>query len=96
MDKEKVLSLAKLARIDLKDDEAESLSSEFGAILGYVGEVKEAGKGSEVSLDEKESHHLINVLREDKEPHETGIYTEALLEQAPMREGGYIKVKKIL
>ncbi len=96
MDKEKVLSLAKLARINLTDDEAQSLSGEFEAILDYVGEVKKAGKGNQVSVDEKVSHHLINVLREDKEPHETGLYTEAILEQAPMKEGNYIKVKKIL
>lgn len=96
MDKEKVLNLAKLARIELKDEEAESLSREFGEILNYVGEVKQADKLEGLSLDKKESHHLTNVLREDTDPHETGIYTEAILEQAPMREGKYIKVKKIL
>ena len=37
-----------------------------------------------------------NVMREDANPHESGIYTEKMLEQAPAREGNYIKVKKIL
>lgn len=38
----------------------------------------------------------VNVMREDTEPHESGIYTEKLLSAAPQREGQYIKVKKIL
>jgi len=44
MDKDKVLSLAKLARIEISDAEAVSLSHEFDAILGYVSEVKEVDK----------------------------------------------------
>jgi hypothetical protein len=35
-------------------------------------------------------------MREDGEPHESGIYTQKILEQAPAREKDYIKVKKIL
>jgi Asp-tRNA(Asn)/Glu-tRNA(Gln) amidotransferase C subunit len=35
-------------------------------------------------------------MRGDEEFHESGIYTEKILEQAPAKEGGYIKVKKIL
>lgn len=93
MDREKVLHLAKLARIDVSETEAENLSHEFESILGYVGEVKEASK--ETSAQDR-GFLVKNVLREDAEPHESGIYTEKLLEQAPQREGDYIKVKKIL
>ncbi|MBI2065681.1 MAG: hypothetical protein HYT68_01260 [Candidatus Zambryskibacteria bacterium] len=39
MDKEKVLDLAKLARISIDDNEAESLSHEFDAILSYFEEI---------------------------------------------------------
>ena len=35
-------------------------------------------------------------MREDDNPHAGGIYTEAVLNEAPEREGDYIKVKKIL
>ena len=94
MDKEKILNLAKLARVDLEDGEAESLSHEFDAILGYVGEVKSVKGLSSVSDVQEET--LINVMREDTEPHESGLYTEKIMEQAPVREGDYIKVKKIL
>ncbi|MDO8590019.1 MAG: Asp-tRNA(Asn)/Glu-tRNA(Gln) amidotransferase subunit GatC [bacterium] len=94
MDKEKVLSLAKLARIELKDEEAENLTREFSAILDYVGEVK-AATGDQ-QTNKLENVGLSNVFREDGEPHQSGLYTEKILAQAPAREGGHIKVKKIL
>lgn len=92
MDKERVLQLANLARIGIRDEEAESLSREFDAILGYVGEIKKAGVSHDISIDMP----VKNVLRDDADPHESGVYTEAILSQAPEREGDYIKVKKIL
>lgn len=94
MDKEKVLDLAKLARIGISETEAEKLSYEFEAILGYVSEVKSV-KPADSSPDGEE-RALKNVLREDGEPHEKGIYTDKILEQAPSKEGKYFKVKKIL
>src|SRR3989344_6559613 len=99
MDKDKVLSLAKLARIEISDAEAVSLSHEFDAILGYVSEVKEVDKLDKLDkLDKfnKEEFPIRNVLREDNEPHTSGLYTEKILNEAPSREGNYIKVKKIL
>ena|SRR3989344_9081145 len=93
MDKEKVLNLAKLARVELAGDEAESLSHEFGAILDYVGEVRGATNNQRPTTND---NPIRNVMREDREPHEAGLYTKELLEQAPARKGDYIKVKKIL
>ncbi len=90
-----MLDLAKLARIEIKSDEAESLSHEFEAILDYVGEIKKVGKLNESSKLNKE-FTIKNIMREDGEGHKSGIYTEKILEQAPRREGSYIKVKKIL
>lgn len=94
MDKEKVLSLAKLARIDISETEADKLSSEFAAILGYVGEVK-AMVPAENSHSDENDLPLKNIMREDNAPHESGIYTKELLAQAS-QHGDYIKVKKIL
>ncbi len=92
MNKEKVLSLATLARIYISDEEAEKLSGEFDSILNYVGEIKslKANKATEAS------EAIRNVMRQDDEPHASSLYTEKILEQAPAREGSYIKVKKIL
>lgn len=96
MDKDKVLSLAQLARIDLSPTEAEKLSGEFEAILGYVGEVNNVSGVENQGDFDIEKFPIRNVLREDTHPHEGGLYTEKLLEQAPARDREYIKVKKIL
>ena len=91
MNREEVLKLAKLSRIEISGDEAEKLSHEFDAILQYVGDIKNA------KLDSAEAEFgLKNVMREDSAPHESGIYTEALLAEAPKRKGDYVEVKKIL
>ena len=94
MDKDKVLSLAKLARIEISNSEAENLSHEFDAILGYVSEVK--GVEADTSAAARQDFAVKNVFREDNAPHESGLYTEKILDQAPERDGDYIKVKKIL
>ena len=96
MDAQKVLNLPKLARIEMGAEEAEKLSNEFGAILNYVGEVKKVEEGNKVDKFDKEVYATRNVMREDGEPHESGLYTEQILKQAPAREGDYLKVKKIL
>lgn len=94
MDKEKVLKLAQLSRIAISDEEAESLSNEFEAILNYVGEVKSIRP--ETQDLKPEDFPVRNVFREDSAGHEPGIFTEKILNEAPKREGDYIKVKKIL
>ncbi len=94
MNKDKVLDLAKLARVKISDAEAESLSHEFDAILQYVGEVKSVGMSNKQKTPA--DFPVRNVMREDVVGHEPGTYTEALLSAAPVREGDYVKVKKIL
>jgi aspartyl/glutamyl-tRNA(Asn/Gln) amidotransferase C subunit len=96
MNKEEVLKLADLSRIEVSDKEAEDLTHEFGAILGYVGEISGLVTISEASSKVKGDYPIRNVFRTDNDPHESGIYTEALLKSAPDRDGDYIKVKKIL
>jgi aspartyl/glutamyl-tRNA(Asn/Gln) amidotransferase C subunit len=91
MNKDEVLKLSQLARIELREGEAEEFSKEFEAILGYVGEINELPK----STSEKIIYQK-NVFREDAHPHESGLYTEALLNESPHRDGPYFKVKKIL
>ncbi|MEK7194062.1 MAG: Asp-tRNA(Asn)/Glu-tRNA(Gln) amidotransferase subunit GatC [Patescibacteria group bacterium] len=93
MNKEEVLKLAKLARVGISNEEAETLSHEFDAILGYVSEIKNAKLEAR---SKKLEPVLVNVMREDVNPHESGVFTEDLLNEVPNREGSYVKVKKIL
>lgn len=82
--------LAALARISITEEEASALAKDIEAILSYVSDIQKI-KG-ESSLQEP----LVNVMREDGEPHKAGIYSRELLEEAPRRKGDYIQVKKII
>lgn len=89
---EDIEKLAKLARIELTPQEKKSLASEVDAILAYVGQIQSI-QGVDMGALVSQLH---NVFREDEKPHESGIFTDAILKGAPDSEGGYIKVKKIL
>lgn len=84
--------LAGLARIAISDSEKEALRNDLEEILAYVSQVKEVATGALVS----EVGELYNVLRSDEDPHESGIFTEPLLDAAPLRKGDHLVVKKIL
>lgn len=92
MDKKSIEHLALLARIELSDQEKESLAGEISEILEYVSAI------SDITAEEKpkEVSGLYNIMRDDEPNHEPGAYTEAILNAAPKREGRFMKVKKIL
>ena len=91
---EEVKKLAELSRLALSEEEITRLQGEISAILEYIGTIQKV----ELHGTPADSPYLEleNVLREDGDPHETGIFTEALLAQAPRRDGSFLKVKKIL
>jgi len=86
--REQVLHVARLARLDLRDDEVERLTGELGAILDAVSKV------SELDLaDVPPTSHpldLVNVWAED-EPH-ASLPLEDVLANAPAAERGLIRV----
>ncbi len=90
--KEDVQKLAALARIKLTSKEEEKFAKEIDKIIGYVDQIRQF-KGISGG---KVSGKVTNVLREDAHPHESGIHTEAILNDAPKRTEDYIQVKKIL
>lgn len=93
MERKDIEHLAKLSRIAVTDEEADALAKDITSILGYVCDIEEITGSKE---EEKKVGALFNVMREDANPHEPGIYTEDLLNLAPERDGRYVKVKKIL
>jgi aspartyl/glutamyl-tRNA(Asn/Gln) amidotransferase C subunit len=96
MNKSEVLKLASLSRISISEQETDDLSKEFKAILGYVGEVKEVGTKSDKSKIAKEEFRVRNITRQDELAHQSGIYTEDILKEAPEQDGNYLRVKNIL
>jgi aspartyl-tRNA(Asn)/glutamyl-tRNA(Gln) amidotransferase subunit C len=89
--KEDIKNLADLARIDIPESEAESLTRDIDSILGYVSQIKNATGNSEKTLPK-----LRNVLREDVATHAPNEYTDKLLKNAPSKEKNFLRVKKIL
>ena len=86
--REQVLHVARLARLDLRDDELDRLTGELGAILEAVSKV------SELDLaDVPPTSHpldLVNAWAED-EPHDS-LPLEDVFANAPAREGDLFKV----
>lgn len=91
IEKKDIEKLALLARIEVSEAEKESLASSIESILGYVGQVTSVSEKAETVLPP-----LRNVMREDEIRHTEGEFTEAILANAPARDGNYLEVKKIL
>ncbi|MCX6736400.1 MAG: Asp-tRNA(Asn)/Glu-tRNA(Gln) amidotransferase subunit GatC [Candidatus Parcubacteria bacterium] len=90
-----VQNLAELSRIEVKEEELENIRQKLEGILAYVSEVQDLAK-EKISSDTSDVGENHNVFREDVEPHEGGKYTEGLIQNAPNKEGNYVKVRKIL
>lgn len=88
-----VKKLAELARIRIDDADLEKFTSEFDAILAYVGQLESLEIPSDLA---GEKPPVRNVMRIDGEPHPTGAFTEKIAEQFPARDGDALAVKQII
>jgi aspartyl-tRNA(Asn)/glutamyl-tRNA(Gln) amidotransferase subunit C len=88
IDREQVLHVAKLARLDLSEDEVERMSGELSAVLEHVERI------SELDLDGvPPTEHVValeNVLRDDKP--RPSWPRERILEPAPDPADGAFRV----
>ena len=88
-----VLKLARLARLDISDDEVEKFQGELSAILDYVDQLNTVDvTGLEPTT---QVTGLKNVMRED-EIVDYGISPEDLLRIAPKVQDGHIKVNRMI
>lgn len=88
IERERVEHVARLARLDLRDDEVERLTRELGAILDAVSKVAELDLA-----DVPPTSHpldLVNAWAED-DPHDSLPVADALA-NAPAREGDLFRV----
>ena len=86
-----IKALAQLARLEVADSEVESLARELPSILAFVESIQ-----SVTVAGETKGQGLHNVLRDDANPLEGGLYTEALLSAAPVRDGDRIEVQQVI
>lgn len=96
--KEELKKLAELSRIELSEEELGSFSHDIEGILSFIKQIQEVRLDHE--KNEKSSENIFemvkNKFREDENPHKPGAYSEEILNEVPEKEGGYVKVKKIL
>ena len=83
--------VAKLARLELTDEETEKYSKQLGEILKYVEQMNEV----DTTGIEPMPHALpvYNVMREDEVKYEQT--KEELMANAPYEENGFFRVPKI-
>ena len=86
-----IRALAKLARLDVTDEEVAKLEKEIPSILGFVDTIQKAKVSNEIPQPE-----LRNVMRDDVGAIESATHTETLLSAAPTREGDYVAVKQVI
>ena len=89
--KDDVRHVAKLARLELTEEETEKYSKQLGDILKYVEQMNEV----DTTNVEPMSHAIpvVNVMREDKVVSEQT--KEELMANAPAKEDGFFRVPKI-
>lgn len=83
--------VAKLARLELTEEEKEKYSKQLGAILDYAQQMNEIDtEGVEPMTT---AIPIVNVMREDEVvcPHTK----EELMANAPLKENGFFRVPKI-
>lgn len=86
-----VSALAKLAKLEVSADELAKLEKEIPEILGFVEAIQAVAADS---IHESPEHR--NVMREDENPHKTGLHTRDLLDAAPAQKDDQIAVKQVI
>ena len=101
LNKEQVIHIANLARLELTEQEIEKMQNDLASILGYIdilNKVDSVRSGASNGVDtskvdlSKPEFALENVLREDTPISQSSETIEKILSQAPSREGHHIKV----
>ena len=87
-----VRKVAKLARLELPEDQIQTYTSQLEEILAYVDQLQEIDTDN-VSPTTR-AVEVVNSMREDFV--EVNCSREDILNQAPHREGDFFRVPKIL
>ncbi len=88
-----VEKLAQLARIKLDPTEKQALTKEIDSILSYVDEIKKATVAMDYTPTPGAVH---NAMKDDVARTISPESREAILNEAPDREGDFVAVKKII
>ena len=92
VDKKIVEYVAKLAKIQISEEEKSSLGAELSKILDYIDKLKTVD--AEGALPMRGLHAKRNVFRADKS--RPSSYKDKILNNAPATEGDYFKIPKVI
>lgn len=92
IDQVQVRKVAKLARLQLSDEEVAEFTGQLSAVIEYVEKMNELDTADVEPL--AHSLPVSNVFRDDVVKESLG--TEKVLANAPQRDGDFFKVPKIL
>ena len=92
IEKETILKMAHLARLEIDESELDSLSDDMARILGFMEKLNELDTADVQPLIYMSDEH--NVLRKDEVKHEI-THQEALL-NAPKKDSDYFRVAKVI
>ncbi len=91
--REDVLKLARLARLDLSEEEIASFTTELASVLDYVAQLQDVDVDG---LDPtSQVTGLTNVMRDDVMK-DYGVTRADLLRLAPKTQDGQLKVKRMI
>ncbi len=93
LSKEEVLHIAKLARINLSQKEIEKMQKDLSLILDYVAKINTL----KLEKVEPTSHtiEIRNQFREDVAKEQGKETVQKIIEAAPLKEKGFIKIKSV-
>ncbi|WP_130806106.1 Asp-tRNA(Asn)/Glu-tRNA(Gln) amidotransferase subunit GatC [Senegalia massiliensis] len=91
--KDQIKHVAKLSRLEFKDENIEDFTSKFDSVINYVEKLRSVD-----TTGVKPTYHphsdIKNVMRDDvvKE----SLERDEIMKNAPESENGYIKIKKVI
>ncbi|MDD4955799.1 MAG: Asp-tRNA(Asn)/Glu-tRNA(Gln) amidotransferase subunit GatC [Candidatus Omnitrophica bacterium] len=91
-DRKIVEYVASLARIGISSEETEHLSGQLSKILGHIDKLKELNVDN---VEPMRGPHLENNIFRKDEVVSSGVQ-EDILKNAPLREGNYFKIPKVI
>jgi len=94
LSQEQIKHIAKLARLDLSEEELKIYGEQLSGVLGYIEQLQEVDTSSTEPTAQVTG--LENVLREDSVEDRPESEVKSALLQAPEVEEEQIKVKRVL
>ena len=89
---EDIQKLAQMVRIHVTEEEGEKLAESFDSIIAYVDQISGLDTGDAAGADMK----VYNQYRTDGTPASVPHSRDIIIQDMPLSEGDYLKVKKIL